>query len=161
MPRGPGNVAVIPAIQQDAHALLLRNQLAALWSPRHTLSVQQGVTYTAGMFTVQIGELRALREGSQGQGMSSPGVVVCIGTVAGSETIDTDDAVVNGADEKEDVDFEFAQAAVRELWGKIREGRDLGRAEVREVFMLPKDGGPTEEKDAMVRMWCEVLRLRG
>lgn len=151
-------MAAIPANQSDAQALLLRNQLAALWSPRHTLSVQNGTTYTGGLFTVQIGEVRALREG-QGGGVSSPGVVVCISTVAGGEENGAEvDGVLNG---EEEVDFEFAQATIREFWGKIREGRDLGRAEVREVFMVPQEGGEKEEKDAMVRMWCAVLRLRG
>jgi hypothetical protein len=50
---------------------------------------------------------------------------------------------------------------IKEFWAKIKEGRDLGRSEVREVFMTPKEGGRSQEKDAVVRMWCEVLRLRG
>ncbi|KAF9691620.1 hypothetical protein EKO04_010484 [Ascochyta lentis] len=159
--KGPGTVAAIPAQQSEAQALLLRNQLAALWSPRHTLSVQNGATYTGGLFTVQIGEVRALREG-QGGGVSSPGVVVCISTIAGG---DEDAAEVNGAANgaaaEEEVEFEFAQATIRGFWGKLREGRDLGRSEVREVLMTPKEGGNAEEKEAAVRMWCEVLRLRG
>jgi hypothetical protein len=72
--------------------------------------------------------------------------------------------VQNGDDgslAEEEVDFEFAQATIREFWGKIKAGRDLGRLEVREVLMLPKEGESREEKDAAVRMWCEVLRLRG
>ena len=59
----------------------------------------------------------------------------------------------------------YARAAVRELWGAIRARRDLGRGEVREVFMAPSGGSArdakSDETDAMVRMWCEVLRLRG
>ena len=125
------------------------------------LSVQNGALYTGGLFTVQIGEVRALREG-QGGGVSSPGVVVCISTIVGgeSEPVQGDEAATQNGGEEE-VDFEFVQAMIRELWGKIREGRDLGRAEVREVFMVPKEGGKKEETDAVVRMWCEVLRLRG
>ncbi|KAF2624787.1 hypothetical protein BU25DRAFT_413329 [Macroventuria anomochaeta] len=159
--KGSGSVAAIPAQQSDAQALLLRTQLAALWSPRHTLSVQNGATYTGGSFTVQIGEVRALRE-AQGGGVSSPGVVVCISTIAGGEESDTagNGTGLNGNGE-EKLDFGFVQATIREFWGKIKEGRDLGRAEVREAFMVPKEGGRSEEKDAVVRMWCDVLRLRG
>ncbi|KAJ8108600.1 hypothetical protein OPT61_g8063 [Boeremia exigua] len=136
---------------------LLRHQLAALWSPRHTLSVQNGATYSGGLFTVQIGEVRALRE-AQGGGTSSPGVVVCISTVVGG---DGDDEAMVGVQngDGEEVDWEFAQAAIRDFWGRIREGRDLGRAEAREVFMAPKEA--RMDRDALVRMWCEVLRLRG
>ena len=152
-------MAAIPASQSDVQALLLRNQLAALWSPRHTLSVQNGATYTGASFDVQIGEVRALRE-AQGGGVSSPGVVVCISTTAGDEDGDTKvDGVQNGGGEE--VDFEFAQATIQEFWGKIKEGRDLGRAEVREVFMVPGEGGKNEQQDAVVRMWCKVLVLRG
>lgn len=156
---GPGTVAAIPAQQSEAQALLLRHQLAALWSPRHTLSVQNGASYSGGLCTVQIGELRAQREG-QGGGMSSPGVVVCISTVAGDGE---DSAEMKGAANgvAEEVDFDFAQATIREFWGKIREGRDLGRSEVREVLMAPKVGGKREEEDAVIRMWCDVLKLRG
>ncbi|KAH6625623.1 mediator complex, subunit Med20 [Boeremia exigua] len=143
------SVVAIPFAQADAQAALLRNQMAALWSARHTLSIQNGATYAGGLFAVQIGEVRVLRE-AQGGGVSSPGVVVCVSTVAGGEE--------DGVD-GQDVDLEFAQATIREFWGKVREGRDLGRAEVREVFMAPEQG--REDKDAMVRMWCEVLRLRG
>lgn len=98
--------------------------------------------------------------------MSSPGVVVCISTIAGGEQEENEahnDINSNGT---EPVDFDFAQATIRELWGQIRAGRDLGRGEVKEVFMAPSDAGlpadaKSEETDAIVRMWCEVLRLRG
>lgn len=162
-------MSAIPSSQSDARALLLRHQLAALWTPRHTLSVQNGATYTGGLFTIHIGEVRALREG-QGGGVSSPGVVVCISTTAGGDEdgeageAGRGEGVVSEGTEQngvEAVDFEFAQATIRELWGKIRSGRDLGRAEVKEVFMAPKEGGKSEETDAVVRMWCDILKLRG
>ncbi|KZM23524.1 uncharacterized protein EKO05_0011263 [Ascochyta rabiei] len=160
--RGPGTVAALPAQQSEAQALLLRNQLAALWSPRHTLSVQNGATYAGGLFTVQIGELRALREGQSG-GVSSPGVLVCISTVAGIEegVAEGNGAAHGAAAEEDEVDFGFAQATIREFWEKLKEGRDLGRSEVKAVLMVPKGRGLGEEEEAAVRMWCEVLRLRG
>jgi hypothetical protein len=163
-------VTSIPAAQFDARALLLRHQLAALWTPRHTLSVQNGACYAGGLFTIYIGEVRALREG-QGGGVSSPGVVVCISTTAGGAEDDEQGDGAGGQNGVEPVDYEPAQAAIRNLWGSIRAGRDLGRGEVKEVFMAPSDTRPgevtsekdgnTDETNAMVRMWCEVLRLRG
>ena len=152
-------MTAIPASQSDAQALLVRNQFAALWSPRQTLSVQNGATYTGGLFTVEIGEVRALRE-AQGGGFSSPGVVVCISTVAGQEDGGAaPDSAENG--DAEHMDLEFVQATIRELWGKIREGHDLRKVEVREVLMAPRAENKREVEDATVRMWCEVLRLRG
>lgn len=152
-------MTAIPSGQSDAQALLLRNQLAALWSPRQTLSVQNGATYTGGLFTVEIGELRALRE-AQGGGISSPGVVVCLSTVAGQEDHEeATNGVENG--DTEQMDLEFAQATIQDMWRKIREGQDLGRGEVKQVFMTPKTLDRREIKDATVRMWCEILRLRG
>lgn len=152
----------IPASQSESLALLLRHQLAALWTPRHVLSVPNGALFTAGLFTIYIGELRALREG-QGGGASSPGVVVCIATTAGADESAQTEGI--DGDAVEPVDFEAARAAVRELWGAIRARRDLGRGEVREVFMAPSGGSArdakSDETDAVVRMWCEVLRLRG
>jgi hypothetical protein len=59
------------------------------------------------------------------------------------------------------MDLEFVQANIRELWGKIREGHDLRKAEVREVLMTPEAETEREVEDATVRMWCDVLRLRG
>jgi hypothetical protein len=57
--------------------------------------------------------------------------------------------------------LEFVQATIREFWGKIWEGHDLRKVEVREVLMAPRAENKREVEDATVRMWCEVLRLRG
>lgn len=153
------SITSIPASQSDSLAALLRHQLAALWTPRHVLSVANGALYTGGLFTIHIGELRAQREG-HGGGASSPGVVVSIATTAGAEE-DGGEDVAGQQNGTETGDFEAARAAVRELWGTIRAGRELGRGEVREVFMVPGGGSARDETDAVVRMWCEVLRLRG
>ena len=59
------------------------------------------------------------------------------------------------------IDFDYAEAVIRDCWAKIKEGRDLGRAEVREAMMAREDVNGTQEKDAAVRMWCNILRLRG
>lgn len=132
--------------------------------------MREGTTYSGGLCTIQIGELRATREGPQSGAVLSPGIVVCITTTVGAE--DADDnldsgytSMENGAAldvDDQEIDFEYAQTVIRECWSKIKDGRDLGRSEVREVMMTPvataKKG---KERDAAVRMWCEVLRMRG
>ncbi|CAO2651673.1 Nn.00g042430.m01.CDS01 [Neocucurbitaria sp. VM-36] len=169
--QGKGTVAAIPARQQDSYATLVRYQQAALWTPRHVLSVQGGATYTTGgLCDVQVGELRATREGPQAQSgaVQSPGVVVCISTVVRADTsADGQDAgekpVENGTvvDAGEAIDFEYAQTVIRDCWQRLKEGRDLGRSEVREVMMAQEEVHGVREKEAAIRMWSEVLRLRG
>lgn len=150
---------------------MLRNQSSALWTQRHVLAVREGSSYTGGLCTIQIGELRATREGPQSGAASSPGIVLCITVAVGAEAADdggadsgytsTDNGAAMQVDE-EDVDFEHAQAVIRDCWNTIKEGKDLGRSEVREFMMAPaalaKKG---QERDEAVRMWCEALRLRG
>lgn len=157
---------------------MLRNQSSALWAPRHVLAVREGSSYTAGLCTIQIGELRATREGPQSGALLSPGVVLCITTVVGANTSDTDidsgytslengTATTNNADIKkedgdEEIDFAFAQAVIRECWNTIKQGKDLGRSEVKEFMMAPRAGANTEkQRELAVHMWCDALRLRG
>ncbi|KAI8942252.1 hypothetical protein NX059_000333 [Plenodomus lindquistii] len=156
----PAVVTSIPVHQQDAHVLTLRQYMAALWTPRHTLTIQQGATFSGGMFTIHIGELRATREGPQSGAIQSPGVVVCISMFVGGRDEDTDGTAPASIDE--DIDFDFAQSTIRGCWNMIREGRDIGRAEIREVMMAPVFTTHKErEREAVVRLWCDVLRLRG
>jgi hypothetical protein len=126
------------------------------------LSVPQGTTYTVGLCTVQIGELRATREGPQSGGISSPGVLVCISTIVGAGDSDgSQESLSSSTEDGEDqLDLEYAQAVIRDCWSKIKENRDLGKSEIREVMMVA-DNLKTEEKEAAVRMWCDSLRLRG
>jgi hypothetical protein len=56
------------------------------------------------------------------------------------------------------IDFDYAQTIIRDCWSKIKDNRDLGRSEVKEVLMAPDT---EKENVAAVRMWCDVLRLRG
>jgi len=148
-------VVSMPQQQQDAHVSMLRQYMAALWSPRHTLFVQQGATYTGGVCTIHVAELRAIREGPQSGVIQSPGVVVCISTLVGSD--EPSDPVP-----EDEIDFDYAQTLIRECWAMIKEGRDIGRSEIREVMMAPTLTTHEErEREAAVRMWCDVLRLRG
>lgn len=131
-----------------------------------------GTTYTVGLFTIQIAELRATREGPQSAAVQSPGVVVSISVeIGGGEDADESAAnghagggsLGNGVEDAEDeaLQVEYAQAIIREAWGKVKEGKDLGRSEIKEVMMKLGRETDTKETDAAVRMWCEVLRLRG
>lgn len=64
--------------------------------------------------------------------------------------------------EQEEADlFGEAEQELRELWRLIKQGLDFGKAEVREVMMGKEPVAGEGEKEAAVRMWCEVLRLRG
>jgi len=161
-PSGTGTVSAIPLSQQDAHASLVRHQFAALWQPRHVLALQQGASYTAGICTVQIGELRAIREGPQSGGIQSPGVLICISTIVGADNSDENTDTLNSLDDgDEEVDFEYAQEIIRDCWRQIKDGQDLGKSEIKQVMMDSEYVDDIDEKDAAVRMWCEVLRLRG
>jgi hypothetical protein len=159
-------VTGIPLHQQEAHATLVRHQFAALWQLRHVLSLQQGGIYSAGLCTIQLGELRSIREGPQSGGIPSPGVVVCISTVVGSdsdEEVDTgsdSQAIGIGSSDDEAVDFDYAEAIIRDCWNKIKGNRDLKKSDIREVMMTQEYVKGIKEKEAAVRMWCEVLRLR-
>jgi hypothetical protein len=57
--------------------------------------------------------------------------------------------------------LDYAQSIIRDCWSKIKDGRDLGRSEVREVMMAQDNLQSIKEKEATIQMWCEVLRLRG
>jgi hypothetical protein len=163
-----GTVTSIPARQQDAHANILK--MSALWAPRHTVFVRDAASYSGGLCTIQIGELRAVREGAGAGAVSSPGIVVCITTVVGADNAEDGldsgyTSMENGTAmdvDEEEPDFEFARTIIHDCWSKIKEGRDLGRSEVRDFMMAPVATTRKEyEREAAVRMWCDALRMRG
>lgn len=162
-PTAPSPVSAIPFSQQDAHASLIRHQFAALWQPRHVTNVPQGISYAAGQCLIQIGELRSVRDGPQSGGPLSPGVVVCISTMVGTDDDEWEatTAAAPPAEEEDAIDFDYPKAIIRDCWSTIKQGRDLGKSEVKEVMMAPEYVSGTQEKDAAVRMWCEALRMRG
>lgn len=70
---------------------------------------------------------------------------MCISTIVGGEDEDTTtNSGANGGGE--DMDFEYAQATIREFWGRMREGKDFGKSEVKEVLMVPKTVGERRSK---------------
>ena len=95
---------------------------------------------------------------------------MCISIVVGTDDSDESTNLQNGSHEngtatnndEEEPDFEYAQTVIRACWTTIKEGWDLGRSEVREVMMAPEITTTKEqEREAAVRMWCDILRLRG
>tara|TARA_R110002003_G_scaffold40_14_gene2784 strand:- start:7174 stop:7506 length:333 start_codon:yes stop_codon:yes gene_type:complete len=110
-----------------------------------------------------VGELRSTREGPQSGGVLSPGVVVCISTTVGADSSDDTADGMNGTLEDGDdlANLDYAQSIIRDCWSKIKDGRDLGRSEIREVMMAQDNLQGVKEKEATIQMWCEVLRLRG
>ncbi|KAF1941903.1 hypothetical protein EJ02DRAFT_403592 [Clathrospora elynae] len=165
-----GTVISIPLRQQDPQTAILRQQFSALWAPRHVFSIWEGASYSSGICTIQIGELRATREGPQSGAVPSPGVVVCITTTVGADSsgdgmdlgytsMENSTAMDVG---EEEVDLEYARTVIRDCWSMIKQGRDLGRSEVKEVMMAPTATATQEqERHAAVRMWCDALRMRG
>ncbi|KAF2003171.1 hypothetical protein P154DRAFT_618160 [Amniculicola lignicola CBS 123094] len=175
--KGSGTMIAIPASQSEAHTGLLVNQFSPLWAFRHALSVQNGITFGIGQFTVHIGELRSLR----GRDMATApgvGVVVCITTNTsgqdvwasgvdeegedGYEELGGTGSGENGMAEVEEVvDFKDMQTDIRNVWGLVKDGVELGRGEVRDMMMAEETLPAGKGNEATVRMWCEVLRLRG
>ncbi|KAJ4356375.1 uncharacterized protein N0V89_004408 [Didymosphaeria variabile] len=152
-------IASIPLSQSDAHFAFLANQMPLLWSPQRMLDVANGKTYQAGDFLIYVGELRSRRQ-VQTSTQTSPGVVVCVSTHAGGPDNDVHASylLVN----EDTIDFEYAQASIRELWSTIKKDITFGRSEVRENMQLAQDFGDDEERsrEAVMRMWCEALSPR-
>jgi hypothetical protein len=89
-------------------------------------------------------------------------------TSAGNDAQSLEDEGYNSVEgssenaEKEQEEAQSAEEELRGMWGSIKNKVEFGKSEVREVLM-GKDGlkNKDSEAEAIVRMWCEVLRLRG
>lgn len=172
-----GPIISVPSEQFESLYSLVLNQWTQLWTPQRALEIPPnfpGFTYTVPNFTIHIGGLRAKRSGPQAGGSLSPGVLVCITTVAGALDDDDDDDEDNNnhidgfgkadvsAAMEEELDFSFVQAQIRQIWKMMTEGIELGRSEIREVMQAAQGSGGDREKvkEAAVRMWCEAMKLR-
>lgn len=158
-----GEIVTIPAEQFEALYGLVLNQWTPLWTPQRALDIPSnfpGITYKVAAFTIRIGELRARRSGPQTAATLSPGIVVCITTNVGALDGDGDEAT---ADLEEELDFTGVQEQIREIWSMTTKNAELGKSEIRETMQAAQDfgGDQRKETDAVVRMWCEALRLRG
>jgi hypothetical protein len=69
--------------------------------------------------------------------------------------------------EEESADLSGAEEVIRGCWRTISLGLDFGKTEVREVMMGKggeegkSEGGKDRAEEAIVSMWCDVLKLRG
>ncbi|KAF2187278.1 hypothetical protein K469DRAFT_685808 [Zopfia rhizophila CBS 207.26] len=161
-PSPAGALIAIPSSQTESHLSLLINQFSPLWAYRQTLSIPNGIAYSIGEFTIFLGDLRLSRSGTaSSSNTTSPGTVVCISTSVadGEEEMNEDSASVVA--DPDDLAQEVDQTAktVRDFWDSIKKGIEFGKVEMKEVMMDKlafKDEG-----EGIVRMWCEVLRLRG
>jgi hypothetical protein len=138
-----------------------------MWAARHSLTIPHGTTYAFGQYLLHIGEIRMARSGpSTSSNLMSPGIVVCITTTSNNkpegseEDKDSGYLSIDGGADEEIADLEEAQAEVRAVWTSIKSGIEFGKAEVREVMMGREGIREDAEKEAAVRMWCDVLKLR-
>ncbi|KAF2736001.1 hypothetical protein EJ04DRAFT_551674 [Polyplosphaeria fusca] len=142
----------IPETQAKAWLDMQHKNLSALWTYKHALSVFGGQVYAVGQFEVGVGELRITRSVA---GQTAPiGIAVCIST-----PVDGGGEEEGEGKEKGEVDLQAVQELVRVCWKVVVRGLELGKGEVREFWM---DGVEKEwkGKEAVVRMWCELLKLR-
>ena len=93
--------------------------------------------------------------------------MVSITTVSGGKNGDLNEvdsgyrSLETAVDGENSADFEEMEAEIRSVWTAVKTDVDLGKAEVREAMMERGVLTGEAEKEAEVRMWCEVLRLRG
>ena len=152
-----GPIVQIPKIQTDAHFNMVANSWAQLWTPQRILEVPHGTIYKVRDFTIYIGELHAKRQAN----VNSPGVVICITTPCGAG--DDVDSIPNTQEPLGPDDFADLQSELRGLWKHLTNGMDFGKSEIREFKQIAQhfDGKKDLEQEAVVRMWCEALRVRG
>ncbi|KAF2477459.1 uncharacterized protein BDR25DRAFT_299390 [Lindgomyces ingoldianus] len=177
-PAASGSIIAIPSSQSDSHISFLCNQFSPLWGFRQALQIPNGMTYTAGQFIIHVGEIRASRAGAaSASSTTSPGVVVCVTAVYEDELKDIQNKDYHNQDPDdlgftfldggsqdtttEEVDWTDFECKVRAAWDVVKLGLDFGKVEVREVMMAKERPNAEGEIEATVRMWCEVLRLRG
>ncbi|KAF2714742.1 hypothetical protein K504DRAFT_486572 [Pleomassaria siparia CBS 279.74] len=160
---GYGTIIAIPYAQSESHLGYLGTQLSPLWAYRHALHIYQGITYTAGQYILNIGEVRMARSGpSSSSNLVSPGVVVCITTVTGGDGYaEETDSGYGGDTEDIEMDIEELEGEVRQVWNVIKKGIDFGKGDIREVMMGRDALNGETQKEAVVRMWCDALKLRG
>ncbi|KAF1970752.1 hypothetical protein BU23DRAFT_570431 [Bimuria novae-zelandiae CBS 107.79] len=143
----------IPLSQTDAHFSFLANQMPLLWAPQRVLDVPNGKIYQAGDFVIGVGELRSRRQASAGT-HTSPGLIICISTHAGGPDSEAEGS--SSPTEDGDVDFEYAQESIRELWSAITKDVTFNRSDAR-PFMQPTQDSRLEPREQVVRMWCVAL----
>ncbi|KAH7125526.1 hypothetical protein B0J11DRAFT_528610 [Dendryphion nanum] len=170
-----GTIVAIPNTSRDAHIAMIGGPMSAIWALRQVIAVPAGLSYTAGPFEILIGELRAAKTGpSHSSAAASPGVIISISTVVGSIGEGEDEGALadsgyawvggeTGEDEEEEVDLDVAREKIGEFWRRIKV--EVGRGQVLEAGMRWERGNGVRndnerEVEAVVRLWCEILKPR-
>ncbi|KAF2686346.1 hypothetical protein K458DRAFT_441892 [Lentithecium fluviatile CBS 122367] len=171
---GAGQQAATPAytasemvqIPREQTAELYNNHIlpawSQLWTPQRTLEVPYGIVYKIRDTTIHIGELHSKRQGPQSANVLYPGVVVCITRTCG--TSDDDLGLKQSSDERlAPDDIADVQKDIHQLWKDVSAGVDFGKGETREFMQIVQDfeGSKEKEREAVVQMWAEALRMRG
>lgn len=142
------SVIAIPIQQRDDFYRMIVNKMAALWTPRMMLGIQNGAAYDTGDYIVRMGELKQMTTQN-----TTRALIVCIhshaepgqGTAkpAGKPNAET------GAEEEQE--RQLKKEAVRRFW------RTFGIEGAKEAHHVSKPGDDEFEE---IRLWCDVLRLR-
>ncbi|KAK8159286.1 mediator complex, subunit Med20 [Phyllosticta citrichinensis] len=141
-----GTIIAIPPAQMELYSNLLNLKFGALWMYRMGSQLSGGTSYTAGDFTVRIGDLREMR----GQ-MLTRGTIVCIQS-AGKPKEDATIKTESAGDGQPDL--QAKQAAIREIWSKF------AVPGAKEVMTARETSNRENSSFDEVRLWCEVLHLQ-
>jgi hypothetical protein len=154
-PNGAGEKAVkigdsviaIPAQQRDEFYRMIVNKMAALWTPRMMLGIQNGMAYDIGEYIVRMGELKQVTAQN-----TTRALIVCIQSNAGpgqeTKLTQRPDADTGAKEEQE---WQLRKEEVQKFW------KTFGIEGAREAYYVSKLGDDEFEE---IRLWCDVLRLR-
>lgn len=141
------SVIAIPAQQRDEFYRMVANKMAALWTPRMMLGIQNGMAYDTGEYIVRMGELKQVTSQNTNRAL-----IVCIQSHGGpgQETEPTQKPEAEtGA--KEEQERQLRKEAVQKFW------KTFGIEGAKEAYHVSKPGDDEFEE---IRLWCDVLRLR-
>lgn len=135
---------------------MLTSKYAALWTPKQTVQVQNGHAYAVGEFIIRLGELRLV--GAQQRHL---GVIVSIQEsvtpVTGEIEENEEPAGLHAGSDSDQLNREGLRQTeddIQDLW------RLFGISNAKEFSNErpgKSRGGPFED----IKLWCDLLRLRG
>ena len=130
----PATVVSIPSgLQSEDFIQLMTIKFSLLWTPRQVLFISNGQCFKIGDFQIRFGELRHGHGQGQGGMQHVRGVAVEIEWMESGEE-----------------DWEIVERTIGGFWEAL---------DVQGAKLLIRIAG-VEEGDAVVRQWCEVLKLR-
>lgn len=158
--RGHQSIIAIPKSQSESHYRLLEISFGALWMPRFTLVVNNGVAFDLGEFIVRLAEVRQADIQH-----TFKGVAVAIDAILPSRSgLGDVGANVSTVDEKSDkvgggifVQSEEVKEMIREMW------RSFSKEDAKETWVpVAKDEttGMMGRNARLAQMWCEALQKR-